>query len=64
MHIKIVKINSTPQINIKMPLPYVSSEYLGVRSSYKLAYNSDLMYPTAAYNFNLINLKAFRSYKP
>jgi len=62
MHIKIVKINSTPQINIKKPVPYVSSEYLGVRTNYKLVDNSDLMYPTAAYNFKLIHLKAFRSY--
>jgi len=38
MHIKIVKINSTPQINIKVPVPYVSSEYLGVRLSYKLVH--------------------------
>jgi len=62
VHIKIVKINSTPQINIKMPVPYVSSEYLGVRSSYKVQDNSDLMYPTAACDFKLINLKAFGSY--
>ena len=64
MHIKIVKVNSTPKINIKMPVPYVSSEYVGVRLSYKLVDNSDFMYPPAACNFNLINPKAFRSYKP
>jgi hypothetical protein len=63
MHIKIVKINSTPQINIKKPVPYLSSEYPGVRPSYKLVDNSDLMYPTAAYNFKMIRLKDFRSYK-
>ena len=45
-----MKINSKPQINIKMPVPYVSSEYIGVRPSYKLVDNSDLMYLTAAYN--------------
>jgi hypothetical protein len=64
MHIKIVKINSTPQINIKMPVPYVSSEYVGVRLSYKLVNNSDLMYLPAACNFKLTDLKVFRSYKP
>jgi hypothetical protein len=63
MHIKIAKINSTPQINIKVPVPYVSAEYLGVRQRYKLADNSDMIYPTAGYSFKLIHLKAFRSYK-
>jgi len=56
VHIKIVKTNSTPQINIKMPFPYVSSENLGVKSSYKVLDNSDLMYPIAACSFELINL--------
>jgi len=63
MHIKIVKINSTPQINIKVPVPYVSSEYLGVRLSYKLVHTRvGTLIVTTIYLQLIHNRYMFRSF--